>query len=232
MSRIPDPLGRPDRPDPPVSPLAMLIERVRFVGVGRVIATAVAAIAAMGVGWWLTRAPTPPAEMILPVSSVPSSSATLAPPSSTVGEPTSAVVVHVAGAVVSPGVYTVPDGARVHDAVLAAGGPIDGADLDRLNLAAHLGDAERVYVPLVGEDEVMPLTTPSAGEQGPAQGMVNLNRADADELETLPGIGPATAAAIIDDRQRNGPFATVDDLERVSGIGPATLERLRDLVTV
>jgi competence protein ComEA len=147
------------------------------------------------------------------------------------------VVVHVAGAVVAPGVHTMGAGDRVSDAVAAAGGAVPEADLDGLNLAAPLADGQRVYVPRIGEVDPASVPngpSPSGGPLGSAApaGPVDVNRATADELEALPGVGPATAAAIVDDRDRNGPFASVDDLDRVSGIGPAKLAALRDLVTV
>ena len=124
--------------------------------------------------------------------------------------------------------HVLVEGDRVIDAIAAAGGETPGADIQVLNLAAPVVDGQRIHVPLEGEaPEVDP-----GGPAGTATGPIDINRAPAEVLETLPGIGPATAAAIIDDRTRNGPFATVDDLDRVSGIGPATLSRLRDLVTV
>jgi competence protein ComEA len=136
------------------------------------------------------------------------------------------VTVHVTGAVARPGVYELPAGSRVQDAVDLAGGSTPEGDPNSLNLAAVVGDAARVYVPLVGEDA--PLLV--AGEPVP-QGPVDVNRASAGELDDLPGIGPATAAAIVTERERNGPFVSVDDLDRVQGIGPVKLEGLRDLVT-
>ena len=151
--------------------------------------------------------------------------------------PPALLVVDVAGAVASPGVYELRSPARVIDAVTIAGGPIADADLDGLNLAAPLADGQRVYVPHAGE--VDPATVPAGGLSVPTEsvgdrtrGPVNVNTATAAELESLPGVGPATAAAIVDDRTRNGPFASVDDLERVPGIGPAKLAALRDQVTL
>jgi competence protein ComEA len=142
------------------------------------------------------------------------------------------LVVHAAGAVHAPGLYRLPSGARVDDLVSAAGGLVADADGDRINLAAPLADGERVYVPRVGE------TVPSA--EGPdggstassSSGPVDINTATVEELDSLPGIGPSIAQAIIDERERNGPFRSVDDLERVRGIGPSKLDQIRDLVTV
>jgi competence protein ComEA len=143
------------------------------------------------------------------------------------------VLVHVAGAVVEPGVYELGADARVRDVIVAAGGPTETADWNALNLAAVVADGVKVYVPSLGE-ELPPSLVASSGGTGTAQrpaGPIDLNVATADELEALPGVGPATASAIVVDRERNGPFLDVDDLDRVPGIGPAKLDALRDLVT-
>jgi competence protein ComEA len=191
-------------------------------------------------GYWLTRAPTMPTESILPVArsaSTPAPAATLPAPARATPAADATdrdIVVHVAGAVVRPGVYQVGAGARVNTAIEAAGGSSPEADLDGLNLAALLVDGQRIYVPIVGEIDpaAVPVGAPVAqGSQVPT-GPLDLNVATVVELDTLPGVGPATAAAIVDDRDRNGPFASVDDLERVPGIGPAKLASLRDLVSV
>lgn len=152
------------------------------------------------------------------------------PPDST-APPTSAVVlVHVAGAVVQPGVYQLAGDARVRDAIVAAGGPTDAADWNALNLAAAIGDGTKVYVPVEGE--AVPPAQPVDPAAADRDGLpVDVNAASATELERLPGVGPATATAIVTERERNGPFLDVDDLERVPGIGPAKLDALRDLVT-
>ena len=130
----------------------------------------------------------------------PTSAAGPSPPTIATGT----VVVHVAGAVVAPGVYELGAGARAADAVTVAGGASPEADVDALNLAAPLQDGERVYVPVVGEAVPPPVAAPTSSA---AVGPVDLNRATVDELDGLPGIGPATAQAIVAHREANGPFA-------------------------
>jgi len=156
------------------------------------------------------------------------------------------VVVHVAGAVAAPGVVELPAGARVGEAVDAAGGATEEAALGAVNLARVLVDGEQVYVPAEGEqppgaDAGGGAVAAGAGDSGAdgaggggagAGAPVNLNTATAAELDSLPGVGPAIAQRILEWRDLNGPFTSVDDLDEVSGIGPATLERLRPLVTV
>lgn len=141
------------------------------------------------------------------------------------------VVVHISGAVVGPGVYTLPGSARVADAVEAAGGAAPEADIHRLNLAARLADGQRVHVPLAGEP-LPPDALAATAEAPVAGGLVNLNTATSDQLESLPGIGPALAEAIMKERERRGGFRSVEDLLRVRGIGDQRFSDLRDLVTV
>jgi competence protein ComEA len=120
----------------------------------------------------------------------------------------------------------------VHVAIAAAGGALPEATPGALNLAAPVRDGERVYVPVAGEAVPAPAAvTPAPVSSGPA-GPLDLNQATVAELDDLPGVGPATAQAIVDHRQQNGPFASVDDLESVRGIGPAKLQAIRDLVRV
>jgi competence protein ComEA len=155
------------------------------------------------------------------------------PTSSERGSPTTrgssalTLVVHVLGAVVTPGLYRLPEGSRVVDAVAAAGGFAADADHDGLNLARRVVDAEQIAVPVIGAAPAV------AGPAAPgADGLVNLNTADRALLETLPRIGPATADRIIAWREANGGFASVEDLGEISGIGERTLDALRDLVSV
>jgi competence protein ComEA len=200
---------------------------VTWFGAGRLVAASVATVVVAAGAFWLVRTPPPATEASLPratASTVGEAAAEASPAS----EPVT-VFVHVAGAVVEPGVYQLDVGARVRDAVVAAGGPTDEADWNALNLAAPAVDGTRVYVPTVGEEVPAALTVPPA--TGTGSTMVDVNAATADQLDELPGIGPATAAAIVTERERNGPFLDVDDLDRVPGIGPAKLEALRDLVT-
>ncbi len=112
--------------------------------------------------------------------------------------------------------------------------PLREAAPSALNLAAPLVDGERIYVPRVGENVPVAAVdvTTSGGDDAHPSGPIDLNHATVEQLDELPGIGPTTAAAIVDHREQNGPFATVDDLEAVRGIGPAKLEAIRDLVTV
>jgi competence protein ComEA len=135
----------------------------------------------------------------------------------------------VAGKVRRPGIATLPLGSRVVDALQAAGGARRGVGLGSLNLARVLADGEQI---LVG---IEPVGAPEAavGPSGsPAGGKVNLNTATAEQLDTLPGVGPVTAQAILDWRQKNGRFGAVEDLLDVKGIGDATLAELRDHVSV
>lgn len=133
--------------------------------------------------------------------------------------------VHILGAVERPGLYGVREGDRVIDAVAAAGGFTDAADQAQVNLARFLVDGEQLYVPAVGE-------IPAGAAGVTPQGKVNINTADAATLETLPRVGPAMAARIIDWREVNGRFATIDDLMSVTGIGQKTFDGLKELVTV
>jgi len=145
------------------------------------------------------------------------------------------VVVHVAGAVTTPGVVELAAGARVIDAIEAAGGAKPEADLDRLNLAAKVADGERVLVQTVFEAPVPADAGSGTSESGtadPAGGLLNLNTATSAQLEELPGIGPVLASAILDERERRGGFRSLNELRDVRGIGEKRFEDLRHRVTV
>jgi competence protein ComEA len=153
-------------------------------------------------------------------------------------------IVHVAGAVRRPGVYALSVGARVQDAIRKAGGGRPGAALDALNLAAKVTDGQQILVAkraprgagpapaavAAGATAVAPAV--AGGAAATAAAPVNLNTADATQLEALDGVGPAIAAKIVEWRTQNGPFRTVDDLDQVSGIGPSKLEAMRAGATV
>lgn len=152
--------------------------------------------------------------------------------------------VHVLGAVRDPGVYELPPGSRLMDAVAAAGGLAEDADAGAVNLARTMEDGEQLRIPRIGEEpppdaEATAATAAagSAGASGPsatagASGLVDLNTASQAELETLPRIGPAMAQRILDYREQHGGFRAVEELREVSGIGDATYEQLAPLVTV
>jgi competence protein ComEA len=135
------------------------------------------------------------------------------------------LVIHVSGAVSRPGLYRVPEGARVADAVSRAGGLKPRADLSALNLAAPLADGQHVVVPR----RAVAGAAPVAGGAVPG-GLVQLSSATLEQLDELPGIGPVTAQKIIDWRTTHGAFRSVDDLDQIPGIGPARVDQLRDLV--
>ena len=154
--------------------------------------------------------------------------------------PSTEATVFVSGCVVNPGVYELPSDARVDDALEAAGGFAEGAATDAVNLARVIVDGEQIDIPTIEEAQASADAQPSlqegifsvgAGSTGD-QGLVNINTADAAELQTLPGIGEATASKIIASREAEGPFATTEDLKRVSGIGEKKYEALADLITV
>lgn len=139
--------------------------------------------------------------------------------------------VHVAGAVAEPGVYILPMEAIVAQAIEAAGGPLEEAILDMVNMAAVLENGQQIFVPVKGDSPSetypsVPITVPASAEK------ININAAPASKLESLPGIGPSLAKKIVEFRETHGPFVTIEDLLNVSGIGPAKLEGIKDLITI
>jgi len=149
------------------------------------------------------------------------------------------IVVHVIGAVVRPGVYALPEGSRVQDAVMAAGGLLAEANPNAINLAAKLEDGQQVAIS--DQSGRVPLAvTPTAAfevieptKPAPESGdLININTASQEELESLPGIGPTLAQRIIDYRTEHGPFKQIEDIMNVPGIGPATFDQIADLITV
>ncbi len=169
----------------------------------------------------------PAAPVPAPASSLPVATAAVAT------APVAAdVVVHVAGEVRRPGVYRLRAGARVADAVQRAGGETRRGDPDAINLAARLTDGQQVLVPRRGSTAVGAAGVGTGAAAAAPSGPVNLNTATAEQLETLDGVGPATAEKILAYRTEHGSFTSVDELAEVPGIGPKKLAALRDAVTV
>jgi len=223
---------------------AALSQLAARAGLGDVSPSLVLSIAAVAVvlvglaGWrWWPR--TPSQEMQVSRTATP---APQQPEPRPAEEATETMCVHVVGAVRRPGVYDLPTGTRVGDAVDAAGGLLPDAVASAVNLARLVTDGEQVMIP--DEDQVAEGVAPAvagaaavSGAGGAAGGpaataLVNINTADEALLDTLPGVGPSTASKIVSERETNGPFASVDDLGRVSGIGPKRLDQLKDLVCV
>ena len=143
------------------------------------------------------------------------------------------LVVYITGAVPRPGVYALARGARVQDAVSAAGGFLADADRTNLNLARALEDGEQLDIPFAVQGSSPVIGTPVlAPTSASSAELININTASQAELETLPGIGPTTAQKIIEYRQKNGFFVNTEDIINVSGIGPGTYQRIKDLITV
>ena len=227
MSDLPPELTRPPRPTTWRERLLSFAESLDMTP-ARLLVGGAAVVVLSVVGWRLLDAPPPPVEMELPMTTTSGSEGSegSAVPGTTV-DVAEEVVVHVAGAVAKPGVQRLPSGSRVVDAVDAAGGAVPDADVGRVNLAALLDDGQQVYVPTVGE------AAPAVGGSGdPAapSGPVHLNSASVDQLDELPGVGPAIAQAIVDHRETHGDFTSVEDLLDVRGIGQSKLEDLRPLV--
>jgi competence protein ComEA len=224
-------------------PLERFVDRVRElrgdprVGIAALVVVALAA----GLIWYrlgagdggqsstTRRSPT----TVAPTSAAGGSSSTTGSASGATKEGERATV-HVAGAVAKPGVYDLDAGARVIDAIEAAGGGAPDADLNRLNLAAKVADGQRVLVQRVGEAAPAGSASPGGGGGGSADssGLVSLNSATQVELEALPGIGPTLAGAIIAERERRGGFRSVNELRDVRGIGEKRFADLKDKVTI
>jgi len=141
------------------------------------------------------------------------------------------VIVHITGAVPRPGVYALPQGARIQDAISAAGGFLAEAEKSQLNLAQSLEDGEKLDIPFI-EGASPIIATPGPTVAAVTTELVNINTASLEELDTLPGVGPTTAQAIIDYREENGPFISPEDIVNVPGIGPVSYERMRDRISV
>ena len=220
--------------------LRRLRQWVAFIGPQRIVAGCCTAVLFGGIAWFVLKPSAVPIDAYVPrVTTVSATSTPMSP---------AIITVHVAGAVKSPGVYRLPSSARVVDAVASAGGALRSADLESINLAQTITDTEQIYIPIkkvsrprittaprLRPQRTTPTTAPttnggSAGTQ-PTR-LINLNTATASELDSLTGVGPSTAKAIIAYRTKKGSFSKVEDLLNVPGIGPAKLAALRDQVTV
>jgi competence protein ComEA len=170
-----------------------------------------------------------PAAVMVEAAPTASEATAMPSPPATPGQ----VRVYVSGAVVAPDVYQLPAGSIARDALTAAGGPTENADLTNINLAHVLQDGQQVYVPTKGElPPPAPLGEPASESAGTPSGPININTATQAELETLPGIGPTLAAEIVAYREASGPFAQIEDIQNVPGIGPGRFEQIRDLIMV
>jgi len=213
----------PDRLDAVAS--AVGVSRARLLVVAVVVAVGVTVALGFGASRLLAASERGAApELNLPRASTG--------PSRGEGTVSGPVVVAAAGAVAHPGVYTVKAGARVVDVLQAAGGATPEADLDRVNLAAKVADGERVYIPRKGEAGDAGAAVAGSPTGSSASAVVDLNTATAAQLEALPGIGPATAQAILEYRTQHGRFRSVNELLEVRGIGEAKLAQIRPHVRV
>ena len=248
-------------PRPALSPGFLESSRIRigawlrWCGPGRIALILAGTVVTLVGGLWLTLTPDPSslgekakAEARGYAAVAPTEYTLMLPPERQLTPPDTAehvvgeqiVFVHVVGAVHQPGVYALVVTSRVIDAVQAAGGPTDAAQVEAMNLAALVTDGQRLVVPTAVDVRAgsyqrpdgpapagvgTPTTNAVTGTMGDTR--ININSAGPGELSALPGVGPTIAAAIIEDRNMRGPFASVDDLLRVRGIGPAKLEALR-----
>lgn len=246
-----------EEPTPPVLSIPPAIQQGRFRLSGQAVwgvLLTVALMAAVFMGRMYVSQATAPAPLPVAAQDNPTEPAqpetaadptdqglvATATPASTPAE----TVVHVIGAVKDPGVYTLPGGSRVVDALTEAGGSTEAAELSRMNLALILSDGDQIWVPVHGEEppDVVAVESPISSDapsvgQGVADGeeslgAVGLNSASSQQLETIPGVGPVTAGRILAFREERGPFTSVDQLLDVSGIGEKTLESLRPYVSL
>ncbi len=158
------------------------------------------------------------------------------PPPSATFQPTETpgpIRVYISGAVINPAVYELSPGAILEEAIAIAGGFSNEADPSAVNLALILRDGMHVHIPVPGASPVVTTGDSNVSmPEGTVNELININTATLEELDTLPGVGPATAQKIIDYRLANGPFDSIEDLDLVSGIGPAKLENIRSYITV
>lgn len=232
------------------------LDRLKWFGASRMIGSVLSVAFVGVAGWWLVQTPPPPPEASLSFASTTvATSATIGVSASSINTAPQIITVHVAGSVKNPGVYRLKYGSRINDGIVAAGGATSAANLDVINLATVLNEGEQIYVPKRGEKPHTITIRPqlggaggataglngvggaTGGTTGGATGVggatssevpqtININLASVVELEQLPGVGPATAKAIVAYREKNGAFLKVEDLLKVRGIGPAKLSEI------
>jgi competence protein ComEA len=208
-------------------------ERLDQLSRGELAGLAIVVVATLlGAGLWYMRSLPRPVDIAAPADAASPVVSPVSGPTGSSGAAAAPIIVDVAGWVRQPGVYEFASGDRVIDAIDRAGGPRKDADLTTLNLAAPLTDGTQIVVPKPGSSTTGDPGSSGSGTTTGGSMLININSAGETELEELPGVGPVTAAAIIDYRTQNGPFATVDDLIDVTGIGPSTLEQIRPFATV
>ncbi|QMU98363.1 ComEA family DNA-binding protein [Microbacterium esteraromaticum] len=212
--------------DDPAEPDASARPRLRL-GVGAAVTLGLVVLSA-AVGWGILKGQAAPVESI----ALDGGSGHSAERDDTAVAPDEGIYVHVLGEVTTPGLYIVDPDARLVDALAAAGGTLDTADLQAVNLARPLSDGEQLVVPRIGAEPATGGAVAIDAGGPDADGVVNLNTADVTALETLPRIGPALAQRIIDWRDENGRFRSVDDLLAVPGIGEKLLAGVREKVRV
>jgi competence protein ComEA len=220
----------PDEPAQPANDSRIAALRQRAADLLRFHPREVSVLAALGlllvIGSGLAYARArPTAAVAPPTGAVPSGSTEASTPAAT-------IIVDIVGAVRHPGVYDFAQGARVIDAVKAAGGFVRDADTQAVNLARPLVDGEQIIVPKEGEAPTGAAAGTTSNGSATQGGKVNINSATVADFDTLPGIGPVLAQKIVDYRDQHGPFSSVQDLMKVSGIGPKKFAELQDQITV
>jgi competence protein ComEA len=172
----------------------------------------------------LVRRPETPRIVVQPPTQPPAQQAATRPAASP--QVASLLVVHLSGEVIAPGLYRLPVGARIDDALKAAGGPTGDGDIHRLNLAARLADGQQIVVP----KRINPVLAALTESASPTPGRLNINMAGVAELDRLPGVGPVTAQRIVAYREQHGPFTSVEQLREAKLVNAATFEKIKDLV--
>jgi competence protein ComEA len=187
------------------------------------LSAAILTLVVVGLAAVIFRRPETPKVVVQPAAAQQAATRPAASP-----QVTSLLIVHMSGEVIAPGVYRLPVGARVDDALRAAGGPTGEGDVHRLNLAARLADGQQIVVP----KRVDPVLATMIALPSPTPGLVNLNTASVAELDRLPGVGPVTAQRIVAYREQHGPFSSVEQLRDAKLVSAATFEKLKDLVAI